>query len=122
MKKIFTLLLLIAAIGANAQILIKIKSKSALADSIWINRGAAETPPIPNGSSTDTVRSWDYKLCPNRDTLQIMNVIVNYYNKSGSLMMTDYLQIPQSLFNRWKVLLNALDAYIVAQRKRINKL
>jgi hypothetical protein len=122
MKKLITLLLLIAAIGINAQTTVKIKSKSALGDSILINRGALEVTPLPTGSGSDTIRSIDYKLSPTRDTLQTMIVQITSYNKNAMVIQTDYLPVQQSLFTKWKVLINALDAYIQAQRKRLIKL
>ena len=121
MKKLLTILILFAAIRSNAQI-IKIKSKSILADSIWINRGAIEVAPLPTGNGSDTIRSIDYKIYPSRDTLQTMTIQVSSYNKNAGLIMTDYVQASESLYGRWKPIITAIDTYIQAQRKRISKL
>ncbi len=122
MKNTIIFLLLIAAIGAKAQTAIKIKSKSPLADSIWINRGAIEVSPLATGNGADTIRSIDYCFSPARDTLGNFIIYVASYNKVAGLVLTDRLFVSQALYSKWKVLINALDAYIIAQRKRINKL
>jgi hypothetical protein len=122
MKNLIIILLLVVTTGINAQTTVKIKSKSALGDSILINRGALEVTPLPTGSGSDTIRSIDYKLSPTRDTLQTMIVQITSYNKNAMVIQTDYLPVQQSLFTKWKVLINALDAYIQAQRKRLIKL
>lgn len=111
MKKVIIFLLLIAAIGASAQTAAtKIKSKSALADSIWLNRGAIEVSPIQTGNGSDTIRSIDYKFHSNRDTLSSMTIEINSYNKNGGLLATDFITVPQTLYSRWKALITPLDA------------
>lgn len=114
------ILLLIAAIGSHAQT-IKIKSKSVLADSIWVVRSAIEIAPTPTGSGSDTIRSIIYQISPGRDTLGSMSIQIYSYNKSAGLIATDYITASQTLYSRWKSLITAIDTYILAQRKRLVK-
>jgi hypothetical protein len=113
-----TFALLIAAIGLQAQA-VRIKSKSTLADSIWINRGAIEVQPFLTGSDSTTVRSIDYIFHPNRDTLLNLNVEVKMYDKSATLISSTYIIAPGNIFLKWTALINKVDNYIL--KKRLNK-
>lgn len=118
MKTYFTFLLLLAAIGSSAQA-IKIKSKSTLADSIWINRGALEVMPFLTGSDSTVVRSIDYNFSPQRDTSQSFTIQVRLYDKNAGYISSSFITAPGTLFLRWLQILNKIDNYIL--KKRLNK-
>lgn len=121
MKKIITLVLLIAAITANAQ-MTKVKSKSALADSIWLPKAGLEINPIIISAQGDTARSIDYVIHPSRDTTASFAVDVRYFNKSGAQITSYSAAITPSFFAKWTALITKLDLYISTHINRINKL
>lgn len=121
MKTYLTFLLLIAAIGSNAQILVKIKSKSALADSIYINRGASELVLFVVNATGDTARSMDYSFSATSDTLLTTKVEVKLYDKRAGCINTASIIMPDGQFNKWTVLNNRLLLYIQSALKRVSK-
>lgn len=118
MKKYLTFLLLLVAIGSNAQT-VKIKSKSALADSIYINRGALEVIPFLTSSDSTMVRSIDYCFRPNRDTLQAFQIEVRMYDKNAGYIASTFSSAPANLFLKWLGLITKIDNYVL--KKRLNK-
>ncbi len=117
MKKSIIILLLFAAIGSSAQT--KIKSKSALADSIWLNKGAIEIQPFLTTSDSIMVRSMDYKFTALRDTTNVINIEVRLYDKNAGYISSAFLTASGSLFLRWAGLINKLDVFTL--KKRLNK-
>lgn len=120
MKKLIILALLVAAIGANAQVLVKIKSKQ-LGDSIYINRGAAELTSFVINANGDTARSFDYSINCSRDSLSQTALQINIYDKRAAQIGITYLSMPDPIFTHWLLFYNRIDLYIQAQRKKIVK-
>ncbi len=118
MKKYLTFLLLIVAIGVQAQT-IKIKSKSVLADSIWINRGAIEVMPFLTGSDSTMIRSVDYSFSSKRDTLLPFVIELRMYDKNAGFVSASVLSAPGNLFLKWAAIITKIDNYVT--KKRIAK-
>jgi hypothetical protein len=115
MKKYLTLVLLIVAIGAHAQT-VKIKSRSALADSIYINRGAVEVVPFVTGADSTMIRSMDYTFNPRRDTLQNFNVEVRLYDNNAKYVQSSFFSVPGNLFLKWQAIITKIDNYVTKKR------
>ena len=117
MKKYITFLLLIAAIGAKAQV--KIKSIAG-GDSIVLPKGCYEIKPVVVTAMGDTARSMTW--CTNqmqRDTLIGFNLNVSLFNKNGAQIAVFGMQMPP--LQNVQLYLNMLDNYISQQNKRFVK-
>lgn len=123
MKKLTILFaLLIAAISANAQTMIKVKSKNlVLADSIFMPKYGKEIVNIPANVIGDTVRSVDYIYHATCDTTVSFPIEIHYYNKYGMLLSTFQLQVPSTQFLKWTALENKLFAFIFANTRRLQQ-
>jgi hypothetical protein len=121
MKKLIIFAFLLAAIGAHAQ-LTKIKSKSALADSIWLPKGARECQPIIVTTYGDTARSFYYNVDFGRDTTSTVTITPMVFNKQGTQLRIETLTMPGASYRKWGLLIVPLDAYIHNQFPRITPL
>lgn len=121
MKGLVTLAFLLAAFGAHAQFT-RVKSKSALADSIWLPKGAREMQPIVVNTHGDTARSFCYVVDFSRDTTGMTTIQPSVYDKYGNLLKGEYLLMPGSNYKKWGLLIVPLDSYIHTQYPRIQPL
>ena len=119
MQKTITLILLVVAIGVQAQT--RIKSK-ALGDSITIQKSAFEIAPIIVTPQGDTARSlyW-YTTAIGRDTTIGFNVVVNMYDKYGVVLTTISNAIPGNVWAHWLLFTSKMDVFILNQRRRFVK-
>jgi hypothetical protein len=122
MKKYLTFLLLIAAIGANAQTMIKVKSKNlTLNDSLWMPKYGQEIVNIPANALGDSVRSVDILAHITSDTTINIQLELRYYDKSGSLLTTVKKDMPASVYSKWTALQTKLYTWIFLNTKRLAK-
>jgi hypothetical protein len=121
MKTYLTFLLLIAAIGVNAQTMIKVKSKSALADSIWMPKYGQEAVFITVTPLGDTVRSVDYYMTITSDTTLVAPLQIRYYDKTGAVLSTVQKQMPAGTFLKWTLLETKIYTWIFNNTKRLAK-
>ncbi len=122
MKKYLTLLFLIAAIGVNAQTMIKVKSKNlTLADSIWMPKYGREIVTIPANVVGDTVRSVDYCYRATCDTTINFPIEIHYYNKAGTLLSSFTLSVPASQFLKWTALETKLFNFIFTNTRKLQQ-
>lgn len=122
MKKTIIFLLLIAAISTSAQTLVKVKSKSVLADSIIMPKYGIEVAPVITDLGGDTTRSVFYSFCQiSRDTTSAFICSVSTFDKRGALLSAFNLPVPAASFGRWALFLAKLDTYVLGQRKRLIK-
>jgi len=102
-------LLLIAAIGAKSQTQVTSKAKG---DKIWLMPGCGEIYPIPIGIGKDTIRSMGYSMTFGRDTTGTAVILINGYNKYGSIVLTQSQTIAMSAYRHWGMLISPIDTYI----------
>ena len=120
MKNYLILLFLIAAIGVNAQTMIKVKSKNlALADSIWMPKYGREIINIPANVVGDTVRSVDFIYHATCDTTINFPIEIHYYNKAGALLSTFTLSVPATQFLKWTALETKLFNFIFTNTRKL---
>lgn len=118
MKKLIVFMLLMVAIGAKAQSLIKVKTY--LGDSVWAVKGAKILTPIIVEATGDTARSAIWCIGPiSRDSTSNTSINVLFYNKSGGLIYTKYLNVSESAYTKWSGLFTAIDNYLHNQISRI---
>lgn len=121
MKTYLTILFAIAAISVQAQTMIKIKSKSAIADSIWMPKYGQEIMNITANAQGDTVRSIDYLIHVTSDTTVTFPVQINYYDKNGTIMTTVSKQMPANVYLKWTALETKLYTWIFNNTRRLSK-
>jgi hypothetical protein len=117
MKKYITFLLLVAAIGVNAQN--KIKSK-ALGDSITIPKGSFEIKPLIVTAQGDTARSLTWSTIQmQRDTTVGFKINIILFDKYG-LKLSDFGLNAPPLTNT-AAYLNGIDNFVMYLTPRISK-
>lgn len=119
MKKNLVLVLLMIAIGANAQT--KVKS-TALADSIWIVKGGYEISPTVVNLAGDTARSAIYNITFSRDTTSIPITTIMLFDKHGGQIVSLTQSADANTYENWASLIPFLDNFIQNVYKRIVKL
>lgn len=122
MKKYLTFLLLIAAIGVNAQTMIKVKSKNlTLADSIWMPKYGQEIIKITANAQGDTVRSVDILARITSDTTINIPIEIRYYDKSGALLSTLKKDMPSNIYLKWTALETKIYTWIFNNTRQLAK-
>lgn len=122
MKKYLTFLLLIAAIGVNAQTMIKVKSKNlTLADSIWMPKYGQEIIKISANTQGDTVRSVDILARITSDTTINIPIEIRYYDKSGVLLSTLKKDMPSNIYLKWTALETKIYTWIFNNTRQLAK-
>jgi hypothetical protein len=118
MKTIITFLLMIAAIGVNAQT--KIRSNEG--DTVLVPKGAYVIDKMVATSLTDTARSVTYSITQmQRDTTVGFFIRVVFYNKQGAeISNAGYLQLLQPLPGT-AAYMEFLDSRISIFNPRIHK-
>lgn len=122
MKTYLTFLLLIAAIGVNAQTMIKVKSKNlTLADSIWMPKYGQEIIKISANTQGDTVRSVDILARITSDTTINIPIEIRYYDKSGVLLSTLKKDMPSNIYLKWTALETKIYTWIFNNTRQLAK-
>lgn len=122
MKTYLTFLLLIVAIGVNAQTMIKVKSKNlTLADSIWMPKYGQEIIKITANAQGDTVRSVDILARITSDTTINIPIEIRYYDKSGALLSTLKKDMPSNIYLKWTALETKIYTWIFNNTRQLAK-
>ncbi len=118
MKKIITILLLTAAIGAKAQTQ---RIKSYLGDSIkLVNPYCRQFTPIIVTMNGDTARSIIWSVGPiSRDSTAGTVITVTLFDKNANVLINKNLPIMESAYTKWSGLFTAIDNYIHNQISRV---